>query len=332
MSLKLGGSKSKTKTTSNSTYNHTTTPTVPDWGAGPVQAAAGRVGGLLGQDAGSFVAPANGLQVQAANGAGNLSGMPWNFDAAADLTRGAADTSWLTPHLNAAAPAISAGRARDHLNDYLNPYLQEVVDTTAADFDAHAGNVRAQQALDLAGAGAFGGSGAALTQSMTEGELARGRASALAGLRSQAFQTALGAASADADRLAQASVAGAQTALQDRAQRVNFGLQGQQQQLQAAGQLTDLSQAYEANQRANIATQAQMGEAMRGIDQQQRQAPITHAQQIVAMLSGLPINLFVGEQKSGTESSVGTSKTKSSDWGLSISPSDIGGWQSLMRK
>ncbi|MBW8812520.1 MAG: hypothetical protein JF588_03755 [Caulobacterales bacterium] len=302
-------SSSITNTNQNGTFHNTTSPVVPEWGSSLVQGAAGRVGGLLNLNPESLVAPENGLQHQAIANAGGLGNLEFNYDKAADLTRGAGDTSWLHPFMTSAAPSAAAGQASSYLNQYMNPYLNQVVDSSAADFDAHAGQVRAQQALDLAGSGAFGGSGAALTQSMTEGELARARASTLSGLRSQGFNTALGAAAGDADRSTQAAITNAQLGLQNRAQQAGFGFQGQQQQLQAANQLVQLSNAHDDNARANIATQANMGGVLRGIDTDLRQAPVTNTQQVVAMLSGLPINLFVGQDAQGQSSQTGTSNT-----------------------
>ena len=156
MSIKLGGSKKKFSNTSSGTTTSTTTPTLPGWATSLTQGAAGQVGRVMGMDPASLVAPAHPLQTLSANRAAGLTGLPWNFDRAAALTRGAADTSWLTPHMNAATPQAAAGQASDYLSRYQNPYLRDVVDSSAADFDAHAGQVRAQQALDLAGAGAFG--------------------------------------------------------------------------------------------------------------------------------------------------------------------------------
>jgi hypothetical protein len=320
MSLKIGGSKSNSSGSSNTQTNSTTTPIVPDWASTLTQNVAGRVGGLTQQDPQSFVAPANGLQTQAGTGAAGLSGSPWNYEGALDLTRGAANTSWLDGYMNSATPFASGGKASNYVASYLDPYLQNVVDSTSADLDAHDGQVRAQQALALAGSGVFGGSGAALTQSMTEGELARARASSLGGLRSQAYGAALGAAAGDADRATQARIANAQTALQDRAQKVGFGLQGQQQQLAAGSQLAGLSSAYDANQRANIQAQAGVGDDLRNIAQQQDQAPMTSTAQIVAMLNGLPINLFTGQTTQGSQSGTSTSKTNGSNWGLSFDP------------
>ena len=276
MSLKLGGSASKSKTTSKTNTSSTTTPIVPEWGSSLTQGVAGRIGSLLGLDASSTVAPTHALQSQAATGAASLNSQ--------------GSPSWVSSQMEAATPFASGGKAYDYVGNYLNPYLKDVVDSSAADFDAHAGTVRAQQALDLAGSGAFGGSGAALTQSMTEGELARGRATTLSGLRSHAYDTALTAASGDAERATQARIANAQTALQDRAQKANVAFQADE------------------NQRANIASQTSVGSALRDIDQQERQAPISNTQQLVAMLSGLPIGLFTGEQKTGMEDQVGTEK------------------------
>jgi hypothetical protein len=298
MSLKIGGSASKTKTSSSSTSTGTTTPIVPQWGSSLTQNIAGQVGGLVGQDPGQYVSPLSALQSQAAAGAAALGGSAPRATSPG-VPSGIGEANWLSPYMTASTPFAAGGKAYDYIDRYKNPYLQEVLDTSAADLDAHAGQVRAQQALDLAGSGAFGGSGAALTQSMTEGELARGRASTLSGLRSRAFEQALGAASGDADRATQARIANAQSALQDAAQKVGFGLQAQNQMLAA-----------DANRRDNIGLQAQLGGVLRDVDQQQRQAPINNTQQIVAMLNGLPLGLFTGQQKDETEKSSGTSKTK----------------------
>jgi len=298
MSLKIGGSAKKTSSKSAST----TTPVVPEWATPVAQGAAGRVGQLLDLDPQSLVAPASGLQQQAAAGAGALAAHPDDLNWSQGLTRNAADTSWLNPYLNSDTPFASGGKAYNYVSNYLNPYLQQVVDASDADLGAHEGQVRAQQALDLAGSGAFGGSGAALTQSMTEGELARARASTLSGLRSHAYDTALTAAAGDADRATQARVANAQTALQDRSQKVGWGFQQQQQQMAAANQLQGLQDGYDANQRGNIATQESLGGTMRDIDQAQRQAPVTSTQQIVAALNGLPIGLFTGQQTNSSSS------------------------------
>ena len=172
---------------------------------------------------------------RAAN-ATSLSGLPWDYDAAADLTGAVA---------NSDTPSIAG-----NIGQFMNPYLKQVVGATSADLDASDGRVRAQQALDLAGSGAFGGSGAALTQSATEGELARARATTLGNLRAQGYAQALGGATSQAQ-------------LQQ---------QQQTQRLAAAGQLAGIAGNYDANQRANIASQTATGDDLRNVAQQQAQA------------------------------------------------------------
>lgn len=287
MSLKIGGSSSdqssssssttssnsNTNSSSNSTSNSTTTPNVPDWASSLTQNVAGQVGGLVGSNPQSYVAPANALQQQAAANASNLSGTPWDYDAASDTTRGVIQDN---------TPSISSD-----LNQFMSPYLKQVVAATSADLDASDANTRAQQALDLAGSGAFGGSGAALAQSATEGQLARARATTIGNLLNQGYSQALSGAEAQAQ-------------LQE---------QQQAQQLAAANQLASISGQYDADQRANIASQTATGDDLRNISQAQDQAPVTNTSQIVAMLNGLPINLFTGQTTAGNTSASGSSAT-----------------------
>jgi hypothetical protein len=264
MSLKIGGSKTNTSSSSNTTTNSTTTPNVPDWASSLTQNIAGQVGGLVGANPQSLVAPVNSLQTLAGANATNLSGLPWDYDAAEQLTGAVA---------NSDTPSIAG-----NIGQFMSPYLKQVVGATSADLDASDAKVRAQQALDLAGSGAFGGSGAALTQSATEGELARARATSIGNLLNQGYSQALGGATSQAQ-------------LQQ---------QQQAQRLAAAGQLAGIAGNYDANQRADIATQTATGDDLRNVVQQQDQAPVTSTAQIVAMLNGLPINLFTGQTTDGT--------------------------------
>jgi len=243
----------------------------------------------LGNDPQSLVAPANGLQNTAAANAINLSGTPWDYDAAEELTGAVA---------NADTPNIAG-----NINRFMSPYLNSVVNATSADLDASDGRVRAQQALNLASSGAFGGSGAALTQSATEGELARARATSLGGLRAQGFSQALGAATSQAQ-------------LQQ---------QQQAQRLAAAGQLAGIAGEYGANQRANIATQTATGDDLRNISQAQAQAPVTSTQQIVAMLNGLPLGLFAGQQSNGTSDTQTKGQVANVNGGVGINFLPAGG-------
>jgi hypothetical protein len=284
MSLKIGGSKTNTSSSSNSNtaMNSTTTPNVPDWASSLTQGIAGQVGNLTSLNPQSLVAPTNSLQQQAAANATNLSGSPWDYDASEDLTGSVA---------NANTPSISSD-----IGQFMSPYLKNVVGATSADLDASDAKVRAQQALNLAGSGAFGGSGAALTQSATEGELARARATSIGNLLSQGYSQALAGATSQAQ-------------LQE---------QQQQQRLAAAGQLASVADDYGANQRANVATQQAAGDDLRNITQAQDQAPVTSTQQVVAMLSGLPIGLFTGSTTDGTSSTQTQAKGQNTNVNASV--------------
>jgi hypothetical protein len=99
---------------------------------------------------------------------------------------------------NATASTYSASSLLDGLDKYMSPYTGQVVDAALQDYDYGAGQTRASQALDEARSGAFGGSGAAIGRSMTEGELARGRGSLSANLRDQGFTRGAGLSAQDA--------------------------------------------------------------------------------------------------------------------------------------
>lgn len=246
---------------SKSTTNQTTvqTPTNPEWVTQPTQDVAGKISALGNLDPYSLVAGADPLQTQAGQGAAGLG----------------QDRGWYDKIMGGSSASLLDG-----LGSYMSPYTQNVVDTSLADFDHNAGQTRAQQTLDMAGSGAFGGSGSALTRSGTEGELARARASLDAGLRDQAFNTGAGLSNQDASR------------------RQDFmGLQAQ----------TGL--AAEESQRSNLALQSDIGEKMRAIEQARLGAPISLAQIQAGLLSGLPLNLFTGQ----TSTMNGTTTSKTSD-------------------
>ncbi len=109
---------------------------------------------------------------------------------------------------------VNARTGASFMDAYQDPYLRDVVDTTLADFDQNAGQLRARQAAQAAGNRAFGGSRYAIQEAQTEGELARGRASTAAKLRSDGFNTAAGLGQADANRYLAADTTNAGNLLQ----------------------------------------------------------------------------------------------------------------------
>jgi len=121
-----------------------------------------------------------------------MAGKARNYDAVkAGQAQGYDPTS-------AVASTYSASSLLEGLDKYRSPYAQDVVNTALADYDYGAGQTRANQALDEARSGAFGGSGAAITRALTEDNLTRGRGTLSAGLRDQEFTRATGLSAQDA--------------------------------------------------------------------------------------------------------------------------------------
>ena len=172
----------------------------------PAQAGTAQVQSLPGYDA----AQTGGAQLgnvalgQSAQ-VGNMNG--YNAAQAGqvqlDPTQQISGTSY--DAAQARAGKVQAQSLLTNLQDYMNPYTDDVVDTTLAGYDENAGRIEAQQAAAAAANGAFGGSRYAVQEGITQGELARERAATEAGLRSDAFNTGAGLSADDANRRQSAS-------------------------------------------------------------------------------------------------------------------------------
>ena len=277
----FGGSASKSWTSGS--HQTTTTPIVPDWLNAGTQTLAGQINTLAGQNPYDFVAGSNAWIDEAAGRAAGLGqSNPWLAEAAS-ITHLTAD---------APIPRMQAASLLDGLDTYMSPYTKDVVDAALADYDYGAGQTRAQQSLDLAGASAFGGSGAALTRSMTDDALTRGRATTSANLRDQAFSRGAALSSEDAARRQAASQANAQ-----------FAADVQQRNLAAAAQMANIGNMYWNNARQDVAAIGEVGERYRQIESEQRQAPIDYISALTQAWSGLPSQLFVGQNEAGSSKS-----------------------------
>jgi hypothetical protein len=103
------------------------------------------------------------------------------------------------------AQQVAAQRGSAFRGDYLDPYLNEVVDASIADYDQDAAEARAS--LRAGNAGAFGNKRFGVTEGQFASDAALGRGSLRAGLRSDAFKFATGAGMQDADRFLTADMA-----------------------------------------------------------------------------------------------------------------------------
>ena len=207
----------KTKTTSSSTQ--TRTPNNPTWVTEGLAGVGGALQGLMTMDPKSFVAGPSALQTKAFDAAGGLklsddygrargifndvAGAGANtYDATGYDSRGydatkLGDAIGYDP-TSAQAVTYNASSLLEGLDKYMSPYTGQVVDAALTDFDFGAGQTRANQALEEARSGAFGGSGAAIGRSLTEGEIMRGRGSLSAQLRDQGFMRGAGLSAQDA--------------------------------------------------------------------------------------------------------------------------------------
>lgn len=310
----------KTKTTTQ--QKTVTTPTNPEWVTSGTKNLSDKIQALDKIDPYSLVAGPTALQNQAVKAASGL-GMDqgkWN-----ELVNMQTPVIGQRPDISAPIVTNTTANAAsllDNLKAYMSPYTNDVVKSTLAGFDQNAGMTQAQQALDLARSGAFGGSGAAITQSMTNQGLAMARAQQEAGLRDQAFNTGANLSNMDANRFQEANMANAQMEAQAKALNANLAYQASAKNsdlayqiaaqnaantLQGRGQTADMMLNGQANDRQNIQLQGVLGSDMRAIDQARLNAPIDVLKTQVAMNQGLPTNLFRGE--TSEMNSTQTSKT-----------------------
>jgi len=275
MSDKKTTTQQQTQQQGNTAFSQTTTPNVPTWISDPAQAMAGQVGALTAQGPNAFMPTTSALENQTTQAAANFS--PTN-----DLTSAGAAYSGV--------PDVQGQSLLTGLDQYMSPYLSDVVNSTLGDYDVQAGKTRAAQAAAAAQGGAFQGSRYGVQEAATEGELARGRAATESGLLNQGFTTAAGLSAQDA-----AARQAAQTA-------------NQQAALAKAQGLLGVGTAQNAEQLAALGVQTQAGQRATEEQQMQQQYPLTFGLQTEGLLSGLNPALFTGSSSSGTgdSSSSGT--------------------------
>ena len=163
---------------------------------------------------------------------------PTGAQLAPDLTQQQHDAAQLfqsgigsyQPHLTAAGASLQSALGATGPGaaaSYMNPYLQQVADTTMTDLQRQFGNQQAQMAQRQIGSGGFAGS--ATRGALEQSELARQQgdvsAKALAGLYAGGYESALGAAQTAAKT--QAGIGQLYGGLGQQAQQGLFGDVGQ---------------------------------------------------------------------------------------------------------
>jgi hypothetical protein len=107
---------------------------------------------------------------------------------------------------NYSIPGVSVGTAVGGIEQYMNPYTQQVVDTTMGDLERQRQMQMNTLGAQASAAGAFGGSRQGVAEALTNEAFARQGAQTAAQLRQQGFGTALTAAQQDAQNRLQAQL------------------------------------------------------------------------------------------------------------------------------
>lgn len=117
---------------------------------------------------------------------------------AGTATAGTATASMVDPVGDITAERVNATRGADFRDAYLDPYMNEVVDASLADYDV--GAAEARTALRAGNAGAFGNKRYGVAEGQFGADSSRDRALLGAGLRSDAFRFSTDSGMKDSDR------------------------------------------------------------------------------------------------------------------------------------
>lgn len=283
--MALSSKKQRTDTTSHQTNTATQTPDVPDWIKQPAMNLAGGINAMIGQGPAAYTPQSNALQNQAWTGAANMKGYGGTDFSGAEKAIGNIG--------NVSGESVLSG-----LENYYNPFKEQVLNPVLSDYDVQSGETRAGQAAEAAKNRAFQGSRYGLQEAATEGQLARGRAATEGGLLRDMYTEATGLSAGDAARRQQAAMGNQQAQIQEA-----------QLQQQLAQQRSQEGFAQSADERARLAAQSALGQQQYETEAQQKQFPIEYQRQMEGLLQGLNPALFTGQTSTGTTDATGRSTT-----------------------
>lgn len=288
----MGSFDKKTKTSSKTSGTATTTPNVPAFIQQPAQNFYSSVSNLMAEPVNPAGTQATPNQRAAFTGASALSTPNNAILDAMQGTRGL---------MNFAPDSVQAGQLRDtNLDPYMNPYISSVIDAALADIERSRATATAGNQGAATMAKAYGGSRHGVVDALTNEAAIREAGSTSAGLRASGFDSARTAALADiSNKLA------TDTGNADR------GVTAAGLRLNAANQLGAQGVSADNNTRANLTTQASLGEMERQIatENDPVQARIERLRQIAALL-GIDPGMFTGQtiNQTGTQSGSTTQK------------------------
>lgn len=245
----------------------TTSTQLPSWLSANMRGISDKASSMLGADPASFYADPNPTIEAANTGALGLGGSNKYLDKAfttLDLVG------------NYKSPKATAYSTLENLDAFMNPFTDQVVDTTLAGYDRQAGATRARSKGAEAATQAFNSSRAGIQSAELDALLDMNRAGTEAGLRKDAFNTGAGLAADEASRKTQVSMQNAAT-----------NLAKQNQGLAIAQALAEMGLAEQAGGRADIATQLAAGGLLYDIENAKAGAPLDVTSRLAAIQAGI---------------------------------------------
>ena len=197
-----------------------------------------------------------------------------NLNTAADLTRASA----------AYAPQ-QVGYNQSMVDQYMNPYTDQVINSGIADLERSRQGAVQQMGQRATAANAFGGSRQGVAEALTNQEYGTQAGSMIANLRSQGFNQAV------------------QNAMNTQQLNQSAGLQGAQFRLGAANQLGTQGMQQQSDAYANAANMMSLGQNRQGLAQQQMDASRNLGLERLGIMQGAlglqPANM--GQTTTGTQ-------------------------------
>jgi len=250
-------------TTQQQLYNYETDPTT-----GQKFATSMKGYTPFSEDPSKYVAGFSPMQEQSFKGAANMGTSP-QLDTAsgiAGLAGQRAMGSQYDPTQFNAQQVGTQDYTGQNVSQYMNPYMQSVVDIQQREAQRQADIAGTQRAGQAVRSGAFGGSRAGVMEAEAARNLATQKGDIQAQGQNAAFQNAQQQFNTQQQRDLQAQLANQGAGLQaqqmgeqSRQYGAGYGMQGLQTGLQAAGQLGQLGQTQYGQQLGNINLQNQMG-------------------------------------------------------------------------
>ena len=250
-------------TTQQQLYNYETDPTTGQKFASSIKGYT-----PFSEDPSKYFAGFSPMQEQSFRGAANLGTSP-QIDTASGIAGLAGQRAMGTQYDPTQFNAQQVGTqdyTGQNVGQYMNPYMQNVVDIQQREVQRQADIAGTQRAGQAVRSGAFGGSRAGLMEAEAARNLATQKGDIQAQGQNAAFQNAQQQFNTQQQRDLQAQMANQGAGLQtqqlgeqSKQYGAGLGMQGLQTGLQAAGQLGQLGQTQYGQQVGNIGLQNQMG-------------------------------------------------------------------------